>query len=255
MKLYHSPKRFYPGVKLDCSFHSKDMDLDQESLKVLKGILNQKNKKITTKLQQLFPGKELDFSQKSQEYPCPMKNCTSHGKKLKRHLLSKTHKCSEEYARSYESFIRTYLSYTTLIVKHNESKPHMCHLCKSFFEWIDSHLKNFHQLQRPSGQMRRAFQKSTVTTKHFLHKYFDKTSSSLVQTSDEESVSPETSTVSKPPTNVVATEKIEKQAEKKQKQKSIWNENYPEEIPKQIPKSSLSEIRLRGVFQNPNAEM
>ena len=53
----------------------------------------------------------------------------------------------------------------------------------------------------------------------------------------------------------MATEKIEKQAEKKQKQKSIWNENYPEEILKQIPKSSSSEIRLRGVFQNPNAEM
>ena len=134
MKLCQGPKRFYSGVKLDCSFQSKDMDSDQESLKVLNNILNQKKKKITTKLQLPFPGKELDFSQKSQEYPCPMKNCTFHGKKLKCHLLSKTHKCSEENAHSYESFIRTYLSYTTLTVKHKASKRHMCHLCKSFFE-------------------------------------------------------------------------------------------------------------------------
>ena len=45
MKLYQGLKRFFPGVTLHCSFKSKNMELDQESLDVLKAILNRKKKK------------------------------------------------------------------------------------------------------------------------------------------------------------------------------------------------------------------
>ena len=80
--------------------------------------------------------------------------------------------------------------------------------------------------------MRRAIEKSNVVTKQFLSKCFDKTSSSLVQTSDGESVSPERSTVSRPPTNVMATEKIEKQAENKQKSETkIILRKFPNKCP------------------------
>ena len=40
MKLHQGPKRFFPGVTLHCSFESKNMELDQEWLNVLKAILN-----------------------------------------------------------------------------------------------------------------------------------------------------------------------------------------------------------------------
>ena len=59
-KLYKGPKRFYPGEKLHCSFQStSDIELDDESINVLKSMLSTKKRKITEKIQQLFPEKKV----------------------------------------------------------------------------------------------------------------------------------------------------------------------------------------------------
>ena len=59
-KLYKGPKRFYPGEKLHCSFQiTSDIELDDESANVLKSMLSTKKRKITEKIQQLFPEKKV----------------------------------------------------------------------------------------------------------------------------------------------------------------------------------------------------
>ena len=122
----------------------------------------------------------------------------------------------------------------------------MCHICKAFVEQLDSHLNNFHQLKRQSGQMNRAIGISTGLTKKFLRKDFSKTTPPVASSSDEFDP-PHTSTTHKPLSNVVPYESIKKQPEKKQK--TFQNENDPKEITKKMPQSSSSELRLRGVFK------
>ena len=186
VKLYKGPKRFFPGDKLEFLFRDdKGVELDEESLAVLKSILLRKKSKIIEKAQRLFPGKKLNFDKRPIQYPCPFQNCDFTGAKVKRHLKSKSHKFSDENAKLYESFIRHQLNHVTVIAKHTQNKPNMCHMCKCFFERIDTHLHNFHQFKRRSPQMIKHLQKSTLATNDFLNMYFSKTNLPEYSSSDE----------------------------------------------------------------------
>ena len=79
-------------------------------MKVLKPMLRRKKNKIKERVQKLLPGKQLNFTKKPVEFPCPIENCLYQGPKSKRHLQSKCHKFSEETAKAYRSFVRTYLN-------------------------------------------------------------------------------------------------------------------------------------------------
>ena len=178
-KLYKGPNRFFPGDTLQLLFRDdKDVELDQESLTVLKSILLRKISKIIQKTQRLFPGRKLNFAKKPIQYPCPFQNCNF--------TESKSHKFSNEKAKLYESFIHHQLNNVTVIAKHTKNKPNMCHICKCFFERIDTHFHNFHQLKRRSPQMIQHLQKSTLATNDFLNMYYSKTN--LPENSSDEFV-------------------------------------------------------------------
>ena len=96
-KLYKGPNRFFPGDTLQLFFRDdKDVELDQESLTVLKSILLRQKSKIIQKTQRLFPGRKLNFAKKPIQYPCPFQSCNL--------TESKSHKFSNEKAKLYESF-------------------------------------------------------------------------------------------------------------------------------------------------------
>lgn len=222
-KLYKGPKRYFPGEQLKCSFESSgNITLDGQSMKVLKSILSWKKIKKIKGVQDFFPGKQLNFTKKPIEFPCPIKNCKYQGPKLKRHLKSKSHKFTEESARTYESFLRTYMNHITLISKFKSSKPSMCYICKGFFERIDSHFNNFHQLKRQLDQMKRALQKSIISTKEFLDKYFQKTTTP-VTSSDDEVVEPSSQSIvsinpTSPELNVNPSETAERDPHQQEKE-------------------------------------
>ena len=278
-KLYKGPKRFYPGEKLHCSFQStSNIELDDESINVLKSMLSTKKRKITEKIQQLFPGKKLNFRKKPIEYPCPVKHCIYQGPKLKRHLQSKNHKFSEEKARTYESFVRTSVNCITLILKYQSHKPNRCHICKAFFERIDSHYNTFHHLKRNSMQMERALEKSNVLTQEFSNKYYRKNttpvnssdndiaeqspsstiatnpikSKSKVMLSDTVTRDPpeqEATTATKPKSKVMPSQTVTTDTTKQENKLNIEN------VSKKMPQSSSGGIRLRGLFQKPTPAM
>lgn len=131
--LHKGPKRFFPRQKLQFSFIGKDVEIDEESLSLLKAILTPQKRKIIEKTNRLFRGKELNSTKKPLQYPCPIQNCNFIGAKVKRHLQSGSHKFPEEKANMCESFIRHHLNHVTLIVKHNNNEPTKCHIYKSFF--------------------------------------------------------------------------------------------------------------------------
>ena len=82
-KLYKGPKRYFPGEQLKCSFESSgNITLDGQSMKVLKSILSWKKKIKIKGVQDFFPGKQLNFTKKPIEFPCPIKNCKYQGPKL-----------------------------------------------------------------------------------------------------------------------------------------------------------------------------
>ena len=61
-KLYKGPKRFYPGEKLHCSFQStSDIELDDESINVLKSMLSTKKKKNNRKDTTIVSRKKVKF--------------------------------------------------------------------------------------------------------------------------------------------------------------------------------------------------
>ena len=271
-KLYKGPKRFFPGETLEFLFRDdKGIELDQESLTVLKSILLRKKSKIMQKTERLFPGKKLNFAQKPIQYPCPFQNCYFTGAKLKRHLKSKSHKFTEEKAKLYESFIRHHLNHVTVIAKHTKNKPNMCHICKSFFERIDTHFHNFHQLKRQSPQMTKSLQKSTLATKDFVNMYYSNTNLPETSSSDEfdetQTIQHQEltkSTAKSAPTKplLTVTKSTAKSAPTKPLltvTKSTAKSTSPipetiEKVTKRMPKSSSTEIRLRGVFQKPTPD-
>ena len=159
-------------------------------------------------MQKLFPGKQLKFTKNLIEFSCPIKYCYYQGPKLlKRHLKSKCLKFSEETARIYESFNRTYINQITLIIKHKSSKPSMCYICKGLFDRIDfnnstiQHFNNFHQLKWQSIQMERPLQKSIIATKEFLNVYFERNTTPVTSSNNEILEPSPSSTVSINPTN------------------------------------------------------
>ena len=125
--------------------------------------------------------------------------------------------------------------------------PHVPYICKAFFEQLDSHLNNFHQLKRQSGQMNKAIEKLAILTKLFLRKYFSKTNSAVASSDDE--FDPWHTTTSKPLSNVVPSESIKKEPEKKNKRYSKKNM-----IPRKSPNKCLNLAHLNldweGFFKN-----
>lgn len=97
--LHKGPKRFFPGQKLHFSFIGKDVEMDEESLSLLKTILTPPKQKIIEKTKRLFRGKELNSTKQSLQYHCPIQNCNFIGAKVKRHLQSGSHKFPEEKAK------------------------------------------------------------------------------------------------------------------------------------------------------------
>ena len=99
--------------------------------------------------------------------------------------------------------------------------------------------------------MKRALQKSIISTKEFLDKYLQKTTTP-VPSPDDEIVEPSPqSTVSINPTSPKFKVKPSETAERdpSQQQKEI------EKDIETMPQSSSGEIRLRGVFKKPTPEM
>ena len=157
--LYKSLKRFFSGEKLHFSCRGKDVELDEESLSVLKAILTPQKRKIIEKTKKLFPGIELSFTKQPLQYPCRFQNCNCTGVKVQRHLQFISHKFPVKKAKTYESFIRHQLNHNTLIVKHNKNKPNMCHICKSFYKRIGTDFEYFHRCKRQTPQMNRNLEK------------------------------------------------------------------------------------------------
>ena len=263
-KLYKGPKRYFPGDILKCSLESSGtIELDEESVKVLKAMLSREKNEIKERAQKLFPGKQLNFTKKPVELPCPLENFLYQGPKLKRHLQSKCHKFSGETAKTCQSLVRAYINQITSIVKHKSSKPTMCYISKDFLDRIDSHYNNFHQLRRQPTQLGKALQKSIIATKEFLSKYYKKTTKP-VSSSDYEipesspsstvSINPSpSSTVLMNPTNpkskVMLSETVKRDPRKHEKKLE------KEKIPHKMPQSSSGEIQLTGVFEKPTPEM
>ena len=106
MKICKGPKRYLPGQHLQYKFESHDIDINDESCKVLTSILNKKKQNITKKIKRLFPGKELNFSQTYIHFPCPVKVCKYNGLKIRRHLESNLHHYSEQKSKTIESFLQ-----------------------------------------------------------------------------------------------------------------------------------------------------
>ena len=101
--------------------------------------------------------------------------------------------------------------------------------------------------------MKRALQKSIISTKEFLDKYFQKTTTPVTN-SDDEVVEPSPkSTVSIKPTSPKLKVNPSETAKRNppQQEKEIEKEKDIEKM----PQSSLGEIRLRGVFKKPTPEM
>ena len=77
----------------------------------------------------------------------------------------------------------------------------MCYICKGFFDRIDSHFNNFHQLKWQSTQMERALQKSIIATKEFLNVYFERKTTPVTSSNNGILEPSPSSTVSINPTN------------------------------------------------------
>lgn len=70
-----------------------------------------------------------------------------------------------------ERYVRHTVNHETHTVRKGVSKPVMCHRCKLFFQRIDTHLFNFHQMKRYSGEYNKALRKYGKVTKIFLRSF------------------------------------------------------------------------------------
>ena len=100
-------------------------------------------------------------------YPCYLRECKFQGDNLSRHLQSKEHRISSKVAKLQQSFFTRQVNYPTKVSKTKQNEPVMCSKCHLFFDRIDLHLYNNHQLRRKSKELELQIIKSKTLTDHF----------------------------------------------------------------------------------------
>ena len=82
-KLYKGLNRFFPGDTLQLLFRDdKDVELDQESLTVLKSILLRKKSKIIQKNTKVVPWEKVELCQKTNTISMPIPELQLHRIKI-----------------------------------------------------------------------------------------------------------------------------------------------------------------------------
>ena len=118
----------------------------------------------------------MTFTKKGQQrilMRCPVLNCNVQEHELKRHLLRKKHRWSEEEANSHVSFCTRYFKYVTKFVKDGVMIPRFCTECNSFFGRMDHHLSINHKLDKSDDKYATLLNHSRDETERFLNAPLD----------------------------------------------------------------------------------
>ena len=81
-------------------------------------------------------------------YPCYFRGCKFQGYNLACHFKSKEHQLSPKVAKLHQSYFIRKVNFLTKISKVKENDPVMFGKSCLFFDRIDIHLRNNHQLRK-----------------------------------------------------------------------------------------------------------
>ena len=168
-KLYKGPKHYFPGDRF--SYQFDDCQVDERRKHALKKELFLRKEKITRSLKKLFQKDHITMKRSLLLYPCYFRECRFQGHNLSRHLQSKEHQISSKVAKLQQSFFTRQVNYLTKVSKTKQNQPVMCSKCHLFFDRIDLHLYNNHQLRRKSKELESQIIKSKTLTNHFLEDF------------------------------------------------------------------------------------
>ena len=170
-------------------------------------------------------------------YPCYFKNCNFQGYNLKRHLESSAHFLISEAAKLQQSYLTRQVTYLTKVWKVKQNAPVLCLNCHLFFDRIDLHLHNHHQIRRKTKELEKQLVKSKSLTQNFLHELNRKRQIDYEETEtiDKNRQKSKTVVAKQAPKLISKKEDPEKLERKKDNSKTMGP-------------SSATEIRLRGRY-------
>lgn len=128
-----------------------------------------RKRKITRCLQNLFQKKQITMKSKPLLYPCYFKQCKFQG-----HYKpppSYTHQLSSIIAKLHQSYLIQQVNFLTKVSKGKQNISVLCSKCHLFFNIIDLHLHNNHQIRTKTKQLEKQIIKSRTLTQHFLEEF------------------------------------------------------------------------------------
>ena len=132
-------------------------------------MLKSRKEKIACSLKKLF-NINTKMTSKSTHYPCYFENCNFQGKKPRRHLESKSHNLPPYTANIQQSFLTRNVNFLTKVSKSKQKPSVLCVICRLFFDRIDLHLHNYHQI-RKTKELENNINKSITVTNIFLENF------------------------------------------------------------------------------------
>ena len=234
-RYYKGPKHYFPGDPLN--YNLEDSEEDQLKKQLLNKELILRKESITRSLKKLFQEQHLAMKAKPLLYPCYFKSCNFQGYNLKRHLESSAHLLPSEAARLQQSYLTREVNYLTKVSKVKQSAPVLCSKCRLFFDRIDLHLHNQHQIRRKTKELEKQLIKSKSLTQNFLDKFNSKgqIDNKETETNEKNRQKSETAVAKQAPKLLSKNEDPEKLENKKDNSKKMGP-------------SSSTEIRLRGRY-------
>ena len=171
-------------------------------------------------------------------YPCYFRGCKFQGYNLAHHFELKQHQLSQKVAKLHQSFFTRKVNFLTEVSKVKQNDPVMCAKCHLFFDRIDIHSHNNHQLRKKSQELASQLTKSITITNNFIEDFERKTEP------DSTGLNKKTKEYDN-----LDQEKQKKQTKSQTKKKTIsQKKDKDQKTEPRMGKSSSTEIRLQGRY-------
>ena len=164
--MYKGPKHYYPSDTFNYNFENLEEDMSKKER--LNKELPLRKRTITRSLQNLFQKKQITMKSKPLLYPCYFKQCKFQGHYISHHFQSNTHQLSSIIAKLHQSYLIQQVNFLTKVSKGKQNMSVLCSKCHLFFDIIDLHLHNNHQIRRKTKQLEKQIIKSKTLKQHFL---------------------------------------------------------------------------------------
>lgn len=146
--------RYYPGKKFSLRKNLKKPVKDKMLYRSIKENVKRKQKQIDKKITDLFGCAEpvtIRYQNNKKRYFVRCYECNFESRSLESHMI-RVHKKSAKEAKEKVSSTIKIFNHETKLIKGGSYRPYKCEKCNRFVGRLDTHLVNFHSLNRQTKE-------------------------------------------------------------------------------------------------------